>query len=73
MKVRVERDRCAGHRVCVATVPDVFAFNDDGSAVVADREIPGQLADLVRELASQCPKRAITVEADGEPTNTCPS
>jgi ferredoxin len=73
MKVRVDRDRCAGHGVCAATVPGVFAFNDDGSAIVTDREIPDQLADLVRESASQCPQRAITVEADGEPTNACPS
>ena len=72
MKVRVDQDRCAGHGVCVATVPDAFSFDDDGSATVTDRKVPDQLADLVVETASECPERAITVEADEE-LGTCRS
>ena len=61
MKVRVDREICAGFGVCVALSPDLFELHDDGYAVVLIAEVPPDLEDIARQAAIQCPSNAITV------------
>jgi len=61
MKVRVDAGVCAGFGVCLGLCPEVFELHDDGYAIVRVDEVPQELEDAVREAASQCPSRAISL------------
>lgn len=65
MKVRVDEEICAGFRVCLGILPDLFELHDDGYAVVTRAEVPLELEDLVLRAVSQCPSGAISVSEDG--------
>lgn len=64
MKVRVDEEVCAGFRVCLGIVPELFELHDDGYAIAVRTEVPPDLEDLVRRAASQCPSNAILVSDD---------
>jgi ferredoxin len=66
MKVHVDKEVCAGFRVCLGILPELFELHDDGYAVVLRSEVPPELEDLVRRAASQCPSNAISVSDDAE-------
>jgi ferredoxin len=61
MKVHVDKEICAGFRVCLGVVPELFDLHDDGYAYVLQEEVPPELEDLVRRAADQCPSNAIMV------------
>ncbi len=61
MKVTVDLDMCRGHGVCWSVCPEVFSLTDDGYAVVNEDNVTDEFADAIRNAASQCPERAITV------------
>ena len=65
MKVHVDKEICAGFRVCLGILPDLFDLHDDGYAVPLDTEVPPEFEDLVRRAASQCPSNAILVSEEG--------
>jgi ferredoxin len=65
MKVHVDKEVCAGFRVCLGIVPELFDLHEDGYAIVLRSEVPPELEDLVRRAASQCPSNAISVSDDG--------
>lgn len=44
--------------------PSVFGADEQGFAVVKDPEVPEALADALRRAETQCPERAIHVEAN---------
>lgn len=58
--VSVDRDRCAGHGVCLMHAPGVFDLDADGLSVVIDAA-PSQI-DKARQAAQNCPERAITLK-----------
>lgn len=62
MKGHVDKDICIGCGLCTDICPDVFRMDDDGKAIAADEEIPGDIIDSAREAESQCPVEAIKVE-----------
>jgi ferredoxin len=64
MKVIVDDSRCAGHGVCVASCPEVFAFADDGYAVAQESDVYGERADAVRDAIENCPEHAITIQSE---------
>ena len=64
MKVRVDKEICAGFGVCLGLCPEVFELHDDGYATVLVGEVPPELEDMVRKAAVQCPSNAITVSDD---------
>lgn len=64
MKVHVDKEICAGFRVCLGILPELFELHEDGYAVALLREVPPELEDLVRRAASQCPSNAISVSDD---------
>lgn len=61
MRVLLDQDKCTGHGVCEALMPDVFEVQDDGTARVLDENPEegrrGSLLDAVRG----CPADAIRV------------
>ncbi|MCQ2741833.1 MAG: ferredoxin [Bacilli bacterium] len=58
-KLKVNEEACIGCGLCVGTLPDVFAFNDDGKATaVAAAEDDGAAAEAV----ANCPVGAIEEE-----------
>ncbi|MET7924361.1 ferredoxin [Streptomyces sp. NPDC005349] len=65
MRIRFERDRCAGHAQCAAVAPDVYPMDDSGYCQLppTSQLRPG-LAREAREGAGACPERAITVIED---------
>lgn len=64
MKVHIDPEICAGFRVCLGVVPELFELHDDGYAIALTEDVPPQFEDLVRRAASQCPSNAITVSED---------
>ena len=64
MKVHVDKEICAGFRVCLGILPELFELHDDGYAVVLHEEVPPEWQDLVRRAASQCPSNAISISED---------
>ena len=64
MKVRVDKEICAGFGVCLALCPELFELHDDGYATVLLGEVPPELEDIARQAAFQCPSNAISVSDD---------
>ena len=60
MRVAVDPERCVGHGRCYALAPAVFDADDQGHCVVLHHEVTGDLADLARRAADNCPESAIT-------------
>jgi ferredoxin len=61
VKVTVDAELCTGHGRCYALAPDVFAPDDYGHCEVILAEPTGDLAELARTGARNCPESAITV------------
>ena len=64
MKVHVDKEICAGFRVCLGISPELFELHDDGYAIVLQDQVPPELEDLMRRAASQCPSNAISISDD---------
>jgi ferredoxin len=63
MKVTVDQDKCIASGQCVLAVPDVFdQREEDGIVVLLNPSPDSALAEDVKQAASLCPGRAITVE-----------
>ncbi len=63
MKVRVEAERCQGHGVCVASAPELFAFDEAGEkALAVSRELTAPDRDGARGAEASCPELAIVLE-----------
>ncbi|KAF4409060.1 ferredoxin [Streptomyces sp. Ru87] len=62
MRVRADRDRCAGAGMCVLTAPEVFDQDEEDGLVVLLRSepAPGHRA-AARRAAGLCPAGAITL------------
>ena len=63
MRASVDQERCAGHGACVVTCPEIFSLTADGCSEATAGPVPEASVVLVRQAASQCPERAITVDA----------
>ena len=62
MKVWVDPDRCQGHTLCAMIAPDIFELSDiDGHATATSDAVPADQQRSVREAASSCPEKAITI------------
>jgi ferredoxin len=63
--IEVDRALCYGFGDCVDTVPDVFALDEEDTAIVLDPDA-ASLDDIV-EAAQNCPVDAIViVDEDGQ-------
>jgi ferredoxin len=64
MKVWVDPGRCCGHARCVALAPEAFEYLDmEDRSVVRDGAVDNVGISVLREAESECPERAIMVEA----------
>ncbi len=63
MRVRVDSGACVSSGQCALTAPEVFdQGEDDGVVVLLQPLPPAQAHDAVREAATRCPARAISLE-----------
>jgi ferredoxin len=64
MRIRVKKEKCAGHGRCAAVAPNVYVLDDDGYIANEAILVADYLAtDVLRGLRA-CPERIISVEAD---------
>ena len=65
VRIEVDRELCYGFGDCVDSLPDVFALDDEDTAIVLDPDAAG-IEDIM-EAAQNCPVDAIIVtDDDGE-------
>ena len=59
IRIDIDRDLCIGSGDCVDAAPDVFALDDEGTAIVLDPDAatPEEVVDAARN----CPVTAIFV------------
>ena len=62
MKVRVDRNLCAGHGRCYVICPEVYGEDEEGYCVIAAPEVPQSLRETARRAADNCPELAISIE-----------
>jgi|TARA_B100002003_G_C13945303_1_gene458568 ferredoxin len=62
MMVKVDRDLCVGLGNCVALIPTVFGFDDEGKSVVLDSASVAD--DILLEAAMSCSYDAIIILDD---------
>lgn len=62
LRVRVDRDLCQGHAVCVGEAPEVFAIGRDSKVILKVPRPPAELHAKVRAAAEYCPTRTIRLE-----------
>lgn len=62
IRVRVDRERCAGMAYCIGVAPDVFELDEEGKAVVLDASSVDD--ETLLEAAKSCPLDAIILEDD---------
>ncbi|MET7770403.1 ferredoxin [Nocardia sp. NPDC005366] len=60
-RIIVDRNRCEGHALCVALVPDIFEIDDEDKATVPGVVSDDQL-DNVGLAVDTCPVAALRVE-----------
>jgi len=66
MKITIDPDVCIGAGQCVLSAGAVFDQDEDtGLVVLLDASPPEELANQVREAASVCPARAISLDENG--------
>jgi ferredoxin len=63
MKIRIDTDLCTGHGRCYSLAPELFEPDDEGNGVVRHEVVPAGQEDAARRAASNCPERAVIVEA----------
>ncbi|RYD63499.1 MAG: ferredoxin [Sphingomonadales bacterium] len=64
MRIRVDRDMCAGHALCAIKAPEVYELDDDGFCISDGREVPPGMEEDARTGANYCPEHAITLVED---------
>lgn len=64
MRIRVDRDLCTGHALCVEQGPDLFVLDELGFNVTEERDVPTGQHEQARRGAQACPEGAISVEDD---------
>ena len=63
MRVTVDVVLCETNELCHRIAPEVFSSDDDDVlSIAADGEIPGNLANQVREAVRCCPKMALLLQ-----------
>jgi sterol 14-demethylase len=62
MRIRVDRDLCQGHAVCVGEAPEVFALGKDNKVMLKIARPPAELHAKVRAAVEHCPTRTLRIE-----------
>jgi len=64
VKVRIDRELCAGHGRCYGLAPGVYDCDDLGHGMVIAEEVPESLRAQAELGAQNCPERAIVITED---------
>jgi ferredoxin len=62
VKVRIDRDLCAGIGNCVAIAPSAFQLDSENRAVITDPDSVSE--DKLMSAAESCPVNAVILEDD---------
>jgi ferredoxin len=65
MQVTINRQACVGYASCMMIAPEVFDVDDDDLVVLLSDNPDEAMRDKVEHAARSCPKKAITVDGDG--------
>src|SRR5690606_39606196 len=66
IRIRIDRDLCQGHAVCVGEAPEIFALGRDQKVILKVPRPPAELHAKVRAAAEHCPTRTIRLEETSE-------
>jgi ferredoxin len=68
MKVKVDRDLCQGHSVCLGEAPEIFDVVDKGEGypqvLVLQEHPPEALREKLQRAARYCPNNVISILDD---------
>ena len=64
IRIRIDRDLCQGHAVCVGEAPELFAVGKDGKVMLKVARPPAELHEKARRAEQYCPTRTIRIEED---------
>ncbi|MGV0739784.1 ferredoxin [Mycobacterium syngnathidarum] len=64
MRVRLERDKCAGHAQCYAVDPEIFPIDDEGYCILQERIVRPEEEKAAREGVAACPELALVIDDD---------
>jgi ferredoxin len=53
---------CQGHGICAEMLPELIALDEWGYPILADRDVPRNLAALARRSVRLCPTLALRLE-----------
>jgi ferredoxin len=62
MKVRLNKERCAGHALCYATSPELFPLDEGGYSALVEVQIPVVAEGVAREGVNACPEVALFID-----------
>lgn len=60
-RITVDRDKCMGHTMCIATAPHLFEIDEDGYAQPLVEEVSGGDEKEAARAVRACPEGAITL------------
>ncbi|MAC27730.1 MAG: cytochrome P450 [Myxococcales bacterium] len=66
VRVRIDRQLCVGHAVCVSEAPKIFRLAESGEAELIEAHPPAEQYALLARAAEHCPNQAIVVEQGDE-------
>ncbi len=59
LSIKLDRDLCQGHSVCVGEAPEVFQLGPDGKVALRTEHVPPELEAKVQAAATYCPTGTI--------------
>jgi ferredoxin len=62
MRLRVNPIACTGHGMCAELLPEFIVMDPWGYPLLADGEVPRELADHARRAAAACPTLALLTD-----------
>ena len=66
MKIRANKERCAGHARCAAVSDILFELDESGYIGYASKVVPPGMEELARRGVRSCPERALNYENEPE-------
>jgi ferredoxin len=54
---------CTGHGICAEMLPELIGLDEWGYPILAERDVPRDLAPLARRAVRLCPTLALRLEA----------
>jgi ferredoxin len=57
---------CTGHGLCADLLPELIKLDEWGYPILADRDVPAELAQLARRAVRTCPTLALRLAATAD-------